>query len=132
MNPNPVTLDARFLDIGPYDVSEFEPLLEYQGRAARETRRAVGSNLLTLPPRPLHLDGHASDLSFPDVFPPSDANAIADECAQLGHMRATRGIMPEPVWYACIGILAFCDEEGQMRAHEWSRGDRRYSRRSTA
>jgi hypothetical protein len=130
MKPNPVTLDARFLDIEPYGLNEFERLLEHQGRT-RETRKAFRSDVLPLPPRPTHLDAHAPDASFPENFPPADANVIANECAQLGHMRATRGVMPEPVWYACIGILAFCGEQGSMLAHEWSTGDPRYSSAET-
>ena len=132
MNPKPITLDPRYLAIGRYDLNELGPLLQYEPPGGQETtRRAVASSLLPLPPRPLHLGAYAPDPSFLEVFPPADANAIANECAQLGHMRATRGVMPEPVWYACIGILAFCGKEGQMLAHEWSKGDPRYSEAET-
>jgi len=132
MNPNPVTLDPSFLGIGPYDLDEFEPLLQYEPPGGRETtRRAVASSLLPLPPRPPYLDAYAPDPSFLEVFRPADANVIADQCGQLGHMRATLGVMPEPVWYACIGVLAFCGKEGQALAHEWSKGDSRYSEAET-
>jgi hypothetical protein len=126
--PKLVTLDQRYLDLGPYDLAEFEYLFEYAPPGGGETaRRAVASGLLPLPPRPPHLDAFTPGPSFLEVFPPADANAIANECAQLGHMRATSGLMPEPVWYACIGILAFCGKEGPMLAHEWSKGDPRYT-----
>jgi Family of unknown function (DUF5906) len=131
MNPDPVTLDPRFVGIGPYDLNEFGPLLQYEPGGRETTRRAVASGLLPLPPRPPYLGPYVEDGSFLNTYPLADANAIANECAQLGHMRVTRGVMPEPVWYACIGILAFCGKEGQMLAHEWSKGDPRYSEAET-
>ena len=60
----------------------------------------------------------------------ADAQLIAGQCAQLGAMRDTRGIMPEPTWYSCIGVLAFC-KDGETLAHEWSKGDERYSAEET-
>jgi hypothetical protein len=115
----PVEFDAEWLQLGPYDLAEFEPLLRYGTPRDNNIVRMI-------PPRPDHLGAYIRDEAFAEAFPPADANAIANECAQLGHMRATRGVMPEPVWYACIGILAFCGKEGQMLAHEWSKGDPRY------
>jgi hypothetical protein len=97
MNSSPVTLDARFLDIGPYELTEFGSLLQYEPPRGREaTRESVASGLLPLPPRPLHLDAYAPDASFPEIFPPADAIAIADQCTQLGHMRETKGKVSYP------------------------------------
>ena len=49
---------------------------------------------------------------------PSDAATIADQCRQLGAMRDTLGQMPEPVWHACLGVLAHTMDDSL--AHEWS------------
>jgi hypothetical protein len=63
-------------------------------------------------------------------FAPADAQLIVRQCAQLAAMRDTRGLLPEPTWYACIGVLAFCSA-GEALAHEWSQGDERYSANET-
>lgn len=56
---------------------------------------------------------------------PSNPHQVADLCAQLGHFRATLGVMPEPEWKAGLAVLAFC-EDGDDVAHDWSTGDERY------
>jgi len=63
-------------------------------------------------------------------FPESDAELIAEGCAQIRHMRDTRGLLPEPDWHNCIGVLARC-VDGEKFAHEWSKGDERYSHAET-
>ena len=55
---------------------------------------------------------------------------ISEHCAQLRGMRETRGLLAEPLWHACLGVLAFC-EDGDQLAHEWSIGDERYSEQQT-
>jgi hypothetical protein len=92
------------------------------------TRRSVASGLLPFPARPLHLDAYAPDPSSLDVFPPADA--IADQCAQLGHLRETKGNVSYPQWWGNIGILAYSDD-GERLAHEWSSGHLNYARRET-
>jgi hypothetical protein len=62
---------------------------------------------------------------------PKDANKIADACAQMRLMRETRGNIPEPQWYAGLGVLALC-ERGEELAHEWSNGYAKYSSVETA
>lgn len=62
---------------------------------------------------------------------PKDANKIADECAQMKLMRDTKGNIPEPQWYAGLGVLALC-ENGEALAHEWSKGHPTYSHGATA
>ena len=41
-------------------------------------------------------------------------------------MRASRGDIAEPHWYACLGVLGFT-EDGDRFAHEWSAGHPGYS-----
>lgn len=59
------------------------------------------------------------------------ADKVADHCAQLAAMRATRGIMPEPLWYSCLGVLAFCSD-GADKAHAWSSGYAGYTADETS
>ena len=78
--------------------------------------------------------GDASHLAYrnPDVsrrslaglgeYPHSYSSLIADRCKQIGEIRRTRGLLSEPLWYACLGVLAFA-EDGDQYAHEWSTAD---------
>ena len=52
---------------------------------------------------------------------PSDANRIAEQCAQIRLIRDTKGDVSEPLWYAAIGVLALC-EDGDEIIQEWSTG----------
>jgi hypothetical protein len=63
------------------------------------------------------------DLPFPDI--PSDPHKIAEGCGQIRKMRDTLGVIPEPNWFLCLGLLKFA-ESGEAIAHEWSKGDSRY------
>ena len=61
---------------------------------------------------------------------PSDPEKVKLCCAQIKRMVDLGGLMPEPDWFACLGVLAFC-ENGRDRAHEWSGGDPRYDYEET-
>lgn len=61
---------------------------------------------------------------------PAWSNLIADNCAVVGEMRTTRGVMDQPTWYGVIGVLAHA-EDGAAHAHEWSKGDPRYTEGET-
>jgi hypothetical protein len=131
-----VELDTRFLEIEPYDLGQFQLLLRYEPPASRIIRQAdKGAQLSKLGPRPAFLASQPARKVWPELIgglslPLANANAIADQCAQLGYMRATGGLTSEPVWHACIGVLAFC-ENGERLAHDWSKGDQRYNPRET-
>jgi len=60
---------------------------------------------------------------------PVNVHAIADGCAQLGELRGRLGKIPEPNWYACLGVLA--EAGADAIAHEWSSGHPTYSRHET-
>ena len=49
------------------------------------------------------------------------ADRVADGCAQVAALR-TSGNIPEPHWYAAVGVLSRC-EDGEVKAHEWSARD---------
>lgn len=52
---------------------------------------------------------------------PKDAHEIANKCAQVRALRDTKGNIPEPHWYAALGVLALC-VDGLETAHAWSSG----------
>ncbi|MDE2022527.1 MAG: DUF927 domain-containing protein [Patescibacteria group bacterium] len=58
-------------------------------------------------------------------YPPSDANLVADQCAQVGKVRSKLGDVAEPLWYATLAVLASCID-GKKIAHEWSKGHPNY------
>lgn len=55
-----------------------------------------------------------------------DFETLADRCAQLGLLRETKGLVPEPLWHASMVLLAHC-HDGERIAHEWSSGHPTYS-----
>ena len=69
--------------------------------------------------------------TLPSDRPAVYADQVAAQCAQLAAMRDSRGIMPEPLWYAALGVLAYC-EDGDAKGQEWSAGYAGYSEAETA
>lgn len=63
-------------------------------------------------------------------FPPSDANKVANQCAQLRGFRDKQGDIPEPQWYSGIQVLYHCTD-GERIIHEWSSGHKEYSAKQT-
>lgn len=108
---------------GPYGIDAFRSLLTVGPQS-------VGGNVLAHPARTTRsaagrlgpIAAAAARIYGNDLV---DAETVADGCAQLGAMRSTRGLLPEPVWKACLGVLALC-KDGEELAHEWSVGDPRY------
>lgn len=62
--------------------------------------------------------------------PPSDPLIMATNCAQVAALRDSHGNLPEPLWYAVLGALAFC-EGGGRHAHLWSSGHPNYTQAET-
>ena len=60
-------------------------------------------------------------------FAPSYADRIADECLVMGRIRETRGQVDQPTWFHGLQLLNKC-EDGEEKAHDWSKGDPRYRR----
>jgi putative DNA primase/helicase len=63
-------------------------------------------------------------------FGPASGAVAADHCRQLAEFRDKQGQIPEPLWYAGLGVLAHC-ADGDQLGHDWSRGDPRYTERET-
>mgnify|MGYP007005220636 FL=1 len=93
--------------------------------AVERARELLGS----LPPVPVaYAAGSNSALSAglsAGTSAPPKADDVAAGCPQLAAMRDSLGVMDYPSWYACLGVLAYC-EDGDEKAHEWSAGDSRY------
>ena len=63
-------------------------------------------------------------------FGSASGAVAADHCGQLAEFRDKHGQIPEPLWYAGLGVLAHC-EDGDRLAHTWLSGDPRHSERET-
>ncbi len=102
--------------VGPYEIEAFEALKL--------------PNPIGLGQRPSYLPLRTS-FSFDAAkvetreTTPSDANEVANRCAQIGVFRDTKGLLPETLWKSCLGVVAWC-EEGVSKSHAWSMGDPRY------
>ena len=65
---------------------------------------------------------------YPDE--PTYAESVARKCAPLARFRDTVGNLPEPDWYACIGVATHC-ADGEIFAHEYSSGYGGYTFKET-
>jgi len=63
-------------------------------------------------------------------FGSASGTVAAEHCGQLAEFRDKQGQIPEPLWYAGLGVLAYC-ADGDQLGHAWSRGDPRYTARET-
>lgn len=107
--------------VGPYRLSDLGEL----GRAEIQRSYVVGavpkiSGRRSLIAGALKLHGET----------PSYAGPIADQCAQVGELRKTAGRLPEPHWYAALGVLAYC-VDGEEYGHAWSSGHDGYTHNET-
>jgi hypothetical protein len=118
--------------LGPYDITLFAKLLEQPSvTAGKPASRASG---IGLGPLPAHLAKRAApriaERAEVETYDPVLSDQVAEGCGQVRALRDQRGVMPEPLWYKALGVLAFC-QDGDAKGHEWSRGHERYSREQT-
>lgn len=90
-------------------------------------KKKLAHNAL-LPPK--KQDINAEFLTGMDNGPPSSGAIVADHCGQLRMMKDTLGDIPEPLWYACIGVLRHCSE-GEELIQTWSAGHPDYDPEET-
>jgi hypothetical protein len=125
-----VTCAPECLDNGPYALDKFAVLLEH---APEERSKA---SPMPVGPMPAHLLGKArrglaeQALIGLRQYEPTSAILIAEKCEQVRELRDTKGCIPEPLWYAGLGVLAFCPDGDQL-GHEWSRGYEGYTEGET-
>ena len=55
---------------------------------------------------------------------------ISNECGQVRNFRDAKGNISEPLWFACIGVLAFAND-GEEHIHQWSSGYPGYTKQET-
>jgi hypothetical protein len=121
--------------VGPYPLEHFS-ILKQAGSTARQASASPSPNAtpFDLGPMPAHLHGRQrrdlNSLAATDTRPPVLAAAAADQCRQLARMRDEWGRLPEPLWYAALGVLAFC-ADGDAVGHAWSAGYDGYSHEET-
>lgn len=101
--------------VGPYQLDQFEVLLD---AAPKE--------------KPRYVNGHSLAGRLSQIFAPSNSlgSTIADQCTQLARFRDERGCLPEPNWYAGLGVLAYC-VSGDETGHDWSSGYEGYTYEET-
>ena len=113
-----------------YAIKE-QPPVEYSHFASLVQRAAAARDIKTevlLPP--------SAYAGLNDEFisglegPPSFGVEAAKHCAQLARFRDKLGDIPEPEWYAGIGVLRHCTE-GEALIQEWSMGYDGYSPEAT-
>lgn len=54
-------------------------------------------------------------------LPPAEAGLITQKCNQIALVSARRGNVDEPLWYAALGVAAYCADSNAV-AHAWSNG----------
>jgi hypothetical protein len=116
---------------GPYDPDEFYHLLSFGGGTNAVTHSGVPVRAFDKTQPPAQLSQLAAALIVEPEYAPVHADDVADRCAQVSRLRSTRGNIPEPEWYAVLGVLAFC-EDGYEKAHEWSSGYAGYTEAETS
>jgi hypothetical protein len=118
--------------VGPYDLTQFAILLSIEPETNKTTPKR-STILDELGPIPPYLKNRRSepvcpklDKSFATIFQPSFSIQITENCEQVRALWDRQGNLTEPLWYACLGVLAFA-KDGEQFAHEWSSGDARYT-----
>ena len=102
-----VECDPKFLEIRPYAIECFSIFLEHAVTTPQKSsrKRRVAERLASIVKK----------------NQPALGQAIVKQCGQLQGLRDKRGNIAEPLWYAGLGVLAFC-EDGDDLGHEWSNG----------
>lgn len=128
-----VECDPKFLEIEPYAIERFDILAANAGTHLRAKR----ANLFSFPfdNAPEHLRRGRTRRrrvaeSLAAFHEPVSGLPVAERCGQVCALRDKIGCLPEPLWYAVVCVLAFC-EDGDELAHAWSSGDERYTERET-
>ena len=75
-------------------------------------------------------NGLLDSLSVQQDFPPAIGSLIAEKCQQINWAVENQDKVSEPIWYAMIGVAAFC-ENPEDTAKLWSQGHPSYSESET-
>lgn len=129
-----VECDPEFLGIEPYAIERFDILAAHAGIEWPAKR----ANVLPFPfdNAPKRLSGRSSRRQIAEAlrqiaaYEPASGLLIAEQCGQVRALRDKKGCLHEPLWYAALGVLAFC-EDGDELAHAWSSGYEGYTAQET-
>lgn len=122
----PATLNHK----NPADLKKVEVLFEGDGESdntalfsliAQLTNNLQPTRVMT----PANVGGF-SNIVVGTNFPPTDPDEVANECEQVRALRDQNGNIPEPLWYAIAGVLAYCTD-GEQAFHNWSSGHPNYT-----
>lgn len=116
--PRPVVV---LLEGEPTDTADFVKRIETATRAhGVQVEKVTGSIYQSL----------NEGAGIARTYERTDANLIADRCAQVRAMRDSRGQVSEPVWYAAIGVLRYSKQAPEI-IHDWSNGHPQYDKAET-
>jgi Virulence-associated protein E len=104
--------------VGPYSIDQFPSLNVDIAQLAQVPVKVdvrVPEHLRTAG-LPRLADRAAEGMRGEDVF----ADDIANQCGQLAAFRESGGEIKEPLWYAALGVVAWC-ADGNEVGHAWSR-----------
>ena len=107
INPKGGNVVALLLDAAPVDLDTMAGCLS-QYTVARPTT-------VHTPKRTSLLD----NLAVKQDFPPADSNVLVEKCAQISWAVTHQDKVTEPMWYALMGIAAYCVDPEQT-AISWS------------
>jgi Virulence-associated protein E len=134
--PLEVKCDPRCLEQPSAPLDRFAIFLEAAPQAVTCVEGKPPSQVRGIPalagPVPEHIANRRRTSMLSDaiggivVRVPAYGAQIANRCAQLRVLRDNMGRVPEPHWYAALGVLAFC-EDGKALGHDWSSGYEGYS-----
>jgi hypothetical protein len=125
-----VECDPEFLEIEPNAIERFDILAAHAGMQQSAKRANVSpfpfdsarKHLTGRSPRPRI----AEALRQIAIYEPARGLLISEQCGQVRALRDKKGCLPEPLWYAALGVLAFC-ADGDELAHAWSSGYQGYT-----
>lgn len=106
--------------VGPYELKQFDCFLEGGTRGQRIKGKKQKGTVPSIIAAAANIYG--------DV--PTFAEPIVRSCRQLARLASSNGNLPEPDWYACIGVLSSCSD-GSKYAHHWSSGYSGYNHKET-
>jgi Domain of unknown function (DUF927) len=116
----------------PYTLDQFDSLIGdgngFSRRPSGNTRAIDGA--LGALATSHHLLAHQLAEQLKPDNRDSDPDQIADRCAQVRSLRDNQGNIPEPLWYAVLGVLAYANG-GDRSAHAWSAGYEGYTHEET-
>lgn len=103
------------IDADPVDVETMRDILGYAAPA-----------IVAQPARSSLLDA----MAVKQDYPPANPDTLIEKCAQIAWAVQNQDAVAEPVWYALMGIAAFC-EEPDKTAVEWSQNHPGYDEANT-